>query len=555
MRRVHLLPIAMGAVLLPGPVEAYPRDIRIAYLQRLDWHSDYPECMNCFVAHPAVPSDWTIRHEAVDLDRLVSGEQSIANFDLAVMTGHVYYRLTDPERTIIEAFVDAGGIMWFDDCGHVEIDNLPFGMEINFGGGELGAWGVCYGDHFTIHDPNHPLVRNARRITSAMMRNDAGLYQAQWFTPFVEHDPRYTVVVSGASVGGVHRASGPAIIAARAGRGAIVATAIDVTCALECFSYRNPQIPLSDYYLVINMLAWHDADRDGILDGDEGAFDTPEADTDGDTVVDALDPDADGDTIYDLWEVDDDNPDTPPPDSDGDTIPDFRDTDSDNDTIPDRVEGIGDADGDTIPNRLDLDSDSDGIPDAIEGTGDVDGDTVPNFLDADDSDGPTGDRDGDGVPNASDNCPGVPNPGQADSDGDGIGDDCDGTPYPPDAGGADGDAGGDPGTPDTTDAGPACDPVMCVASCWATGHETGRCESDTCICIGTSGDAAGNDTGGLPGAGGAGAGCGCVIAGGAAPPGRPVRLPIALVAAAACLLALLRRGGVSPDAPAPRRRR
>jgi thermitase len=36
-----------------------------------------------------------------------------------------------------------------------------------------------------------------------------------------------------------------------------------------------------------------------------------------------------------------------------------------------------------------------------------------------------GDPDGDGVPNASDDCPTVSNPGQADTDGDGIGDACD----------------------------------------------------------------------------------------------------------------------------------
>jgi hypothetical protein len=126
--------LALSAVLLAAPpARAYPREIQIAYLQRLDWESDYPQCMECFVGHPAIPAGWTITHEAVDMARLVTGEQDITGVELGIITGHVYYSLLPEERTILEAFVDAGGVLWFDDCANVEVDNLPFGYEINYG--------------------------------------------------------------------------------------------------------------------------------------------------------------------------------------------------------------------------------------------------------------------------------------------------------------------------------------------------------------------------------------------------------------------------------------
>jgi large repetitive protein len=100
------------------------------------------------------------------------------------------------------------------------------------------------------------------------------------------------------------------------------------------------------------------------------------------------------------------------------------------------------------------DQDGDGIPDAMDNCptvfnpvrpmdmgmqsnvdGDMDGDACdPCPLNANTTvctPLPPGDSDGDGVPNATDNCPSVPNPDQADADGDMKGDLCD--PCPMDA--------------------------------------------------------------------------------------------------------------------------
>jgi hypothetical protein len=58
-------------------------------------------------------------------------------------------------------------------------------------------------------------------------------------------------------------------------------------------------------------------------------------------------------------------------------------------------------------------------------------------------DGPSDDVDGDGVPNASDNCPAIANPTQANEDGDPLGDVCDPCPPYADNTDTDGDGVGD----------------------------------------------------------------------------------------------------------------
>ncbi|QQZ28516.1 hypothetical protein HMY34_06940 [Thiothrix subterranea] len=157
-----------------------------------------------------------------------------------------------------------------------------------------------------------------------------------------------------------------------------------------------------------------DSDADGIPDGVEAPGGVA-TDTDGDTVINAMDPDDDGDGVFTKNE--NYNGGTPADDdTDGDKIPDYLDVDDDNDGIPSKQENndintdgsptdAKDTDGDKIPDYLDnedsrpdtdedgvkdaddLDDDNDGILDTAEGAGvtDTDKDGTPDSRD-DDSD-------------------------------------------------------------------------------------------------------------------------------------------------------------------------
>jgi hypothetical protein len=462
--------VAMAA-LTTTAARAEPRSVSIGWLMVMDWDSDYPEAADCLVNHPDKPAGWSITHKNVWLSDVVSGQDKLSAFQLVVTTGHGNLTFTAEERAVLEHFLDGGGVLWIDDCGSVQIDNFPFGLEIDFGAEAVPtpypAWGTCFGDHFNIPDPNHPLVQSVFQIVASGIRTDPGLKEATWFTPMFQVDPTYKTVVEGTDT--VYNMSGPAVVALRRGKGKIVATAMDITCALQCQSYANGSLPLFDYRLVFNMLAWVDTDGDNIYDRDEGAFTS--TDTNLNSVPDYLDADTDGDGITDYDEAGDFDPDTPPVDTDSDGTPDFRDTDSDQDGIDDRTEHLVDSnldglpdpdvDKDGKPNQLDDDTDGDGKADAVEGTGDLDGDGIPNFADANDQDGPLGDLDGDGKKNKDDNCPGVANPGQQDTDHDGVGDGCETDSGLTDAGG--GGSGGsasaphDGGAGSKHDGGPAID--------------------------------------------------------------------------------------------------
>ena len=127
MRRITSI-IALAVALLLAPQSASEtREFHVGWLMMLDYDSDYPEAMDCLVAHPDKPAGWTITHEAVFLEDVVAGQgEGLDQYDMVVTTGHEGHTFTADERVVLEDFIDHGGIFWLDDCAGLDIDNFPW---------------------------------------------------------------------------------------------------------------------------------------------------------------------------------------------------------------------------------------------------------------------------------------------------------------------------------------------------------------------------------------------------------------------------------------------
>lgn len=253
---VILLIAAMVAIVSPAAAETEQKTYKIAWLMIIDWNSDYDDATYCLKNHEDVPYGWTIETYSIFFDDIQAGECLVSEYDIIITTGHAGYTFTNEQRQILEEYVRSGGILWIDDCAGIQINNLPFGYEIDFGTGNYYYWGTCFGSYYDISLPTHPLMNGVYTFTQSDIRTDP-INQAQWFTPFYDWDDHYEVVLSGNEYHNWFQ--GPAVLATQVGYGKIIATAMDITCGLEARVYPpnwDYQAPRFDFRFVYNMLAW-----------------------------------------------------------------------------------------------------------------------------------------------------------------------------------------------------------------------------------------------------------------------------------------------------------
>jgi hypothetical protein len=214
--------------------------------------------------------------------------EELLQFDLLFVTNHRTVYLTPADREKLRNLVDAGGVVWFEDCGRMKFHPLgPFFLEqVQFtSGGGNGAP--------SVHVPTHPILtnphalsfeeiaelgdanyRNGRAIASiapgSILPNEA---------PVLER-PNPSVLVNVVGNTAVRSASGealPYIAAGNYGAGAVVVTAGDSGCDINDYcgginagfggnsgAFCGPNLTAArtaDLKFLYNVVAWGSANN------------------------------------------------------------------------------------------------------------------------------------------------------------------------------------------------------------------------------------------------------------------------------------------------------
>jgi hypothetical protein len=166
--------------------------------------------------------------------------EDLLQFDLLFITHHQTMRFTPADREKMRKLVDAGGILWVEDCGRMKINgDGPFFLEeLQFGGG----FGVGGGGP-VINAPNHPILNSPYKLSYQEIANLGDKNYGNYFLRTIGPAPNYQDVNRAPNpetliniVGNTAGNGLPYIAAGNYGSGAVIATAGDSGCDINDYA-------------------------------------------------------------------------------------------------------------------------------------------------------------------------------------------------------------------------------------------------------------------------------------------------------------------------------
>jgi len=189
--------------------------------------------------------------------------QDMLQFDLLFLTNHRVTRLTAADREKLRKLVDAGGVLWLEDCGGMRMDPTGplFLDQLQFSGGRGEA---TTGTPFPIVNvPNHPILSTPNALSLQEVANLGDKDYANYALiniadPTLPPNPLVLVNV----VGNNARGGLPYIAAGNYGAGRVIATAGDSGCDINDYAggLRTPSGGNSGAYCGENLITAHAED-------------------------------------------------------------------------------------------------------------------------------------------------------------------------------------------------------------------------------------------------------------------------------------------------------
>lgn len=250
MNRVLLLVVLM-CFLVAMPVLAGPRIIKAAVgtVASAGYEIPDPYVFDNLNSSGYKPADWTFTNPhanagyafATNMSALSTAQ--LLDYDLIMLTNHTLTSFTEADKTSLQTWISAGGTLWIDDCGNMNVQNffVPFNYD-SYDYDHLPA--PTDGGKFTPY-PSFSFFNSVYTLTAQEI---AFLGSPGFSSNVIGYNPAdWSVLLYNRGYDGVNR---PDMLLKGFGDGRIIVTADDYSCTY------NELYKAEDYKLAYNIMAW-----------------------------------------------------------------------------------------------------------------------------------------------------------------------------------------------------------------------------------------------------------------------------------------------------------